>query len=155
MFAVSACLPACLPAPSTVVTPCVPYLPPFLTELQNIAQRNRTPLEFRRIEHRRAQYRRWCGGADGQVQGDVGRDSVQWGPGHEKGEELDDMVDLERGRCEAPLLAQLAAFRAVPYNIQHFELTAQLAAMDGPALEIWTEEELQLAYDEDRRRGRA
>ena len=134
----------------------MPYLPPFLTELQNIAQGQRTPLEFRPIEHRRAQDRRWRGGADGQFQGDFGRDSAQWGSEHETSEELlDDMVDLERCRREAPLLAQLAAFRAVPYNIQHFGLTSQLAAMDGPALEIWTEEQLQLAYDEDRRRGSA
>lgn len=128
-------------------TPCVPYLPPFLAEFQSIAQNERTALELRRIEHRREQYTRWCG-EDGQVQADVRQDNVQL----EAAQEDDDMVDLERGRREAPLLAQLAAFRAVPYDIQHFGLTSQLAAMDGTALEIWSEEELQLAYDEDRRR---
>jgi hypothetical protein len=90
----------------------------------------------------------WCGGEDGQVERDVGQDNAQLGAGQVE----DDMVDLERGRREAPVLAQLAAFRAVPYNIQHFGLTSQLAAMDGTALQIWSEEELLLAYDEDRRR---
>ena len=130
-------------------TPCVPYLPPFLAELHSIAQDKHTALELCRVEHRREHYTRWCGGEDGHVERDVGQDSAQSGAGQAN---LDDMVDLERGRREAPLLAQLAAFRAVPYNIQHFGLTSQLAAMDGTALEVWSEAELQQAYDEDRRR---
>lgn len=139
----------------TVDTPCVPYLPPILIELHNITQDQRTTLGQLRIERRRQRhYKRWYGGGDGQVPGDVGRDSAPLGAKQGESEKQDDMVDLERGRREAPLLAQLAAFRAVPYNIQRFGLTAQLAPMRGPALEIWSEEELQQAYAEDVRRRR-
>jgi hypothetical protein len=55
------CLPDCAVEP-----PCVPYLPPFLSELQEIAQDQNTALGLLQSERRRQRYYHFCAetGAD-------------------------------------------------------------------------------------------
>jgi hypothetical protein len=147
------CLPDCAVEP-----PCVPYLPPFLSELQEIAQDQNTALGLLQSERRRQRYYHFCAETGADPRGGSGGGGVPPGFFGEEEEQAaaeaedDAMVDLEHSRREAPLLAQLAAFRAVPYNIQAVgSLTAQLGSMDGPALEIWSDQELRLAHQQDYR----
>lgn len=119
----------------------MPFLPPYLTELDALAAKN-TRLTVRRDERRRQRYIRQYGNTGGYR----GSNDDQDDDDEEDDEGM--IVDLEHGRAAAPLLAQLTAWRVVPYSLRPFDLTPQLGAMAGPAVEVWSEEDLMLASEE-------
>ena len=101
------CLPDCAVEP-----PCVPYLPPFLSELQEIAQDQNTALGLLQSERRRQRYYHFCAETGADPRGGSGGGGVPpgfFGEEEEQAEAEDDAISaVQNHRAHRPRQRLLA-----------------------------------------------